>query len=108
MQALVLHKIRPNFDEAANPLNINEFKLVADVWDIPGEFTDRQALEYVFDQTNHIDKSWTENESLCALGERQRSTSVGDVVYLFKQGHERVAYQCMNVGWAIADFTNAK
>lgn len=37
-------------------------------------------LDEVFEKTNHIDRSWTENEGIVWNADRVRSTSVGDII----------------------------
>lgn len=51
---------------------LGEYVHVADV--------DSDDLDVAFEKTNHIDRSWMENEGVTAHGTRQRSTSVGDVL----------------------------
>jgi hypothetical protein len=60
---------------------------VVGMWNKPDTLYTRVAdvevadLESVFNVTNHIDHSWTENDEVVALfSQRPRSTSVGDVV----------------------------
>jgi hypothetical protein len=38
------------------------------------------AVEEVYFLTNHVDRDWTTNPGVKAIGNRHRSTSVGDVV----------------------------
>jgi hypothetical protein len=54
------------------------------------------SLGEVFQLTNHIDHSWTENEGVFALMERVRSTSVGDVVMENESGN---LFVCAGCGW---------
>lgn len=39
-----------------------------------------EKLDICFEKTNHIDRSWTQNENVRPLVQRARSTSVGDVI----------------------------
>jgi hypothetical protein len=65
------------------------FELVAEV--------ESNDLDTIFQLTNHIDHSWTENDGVRVLTDhRLRSTSVGDVVWLQTEDE---FFVCESVGW---------
>jgi hypothetical protein len=41
---------------------------------------DTDSFDTAYRLTNHIESSWTENEGVTAKGEKNRSTSVGDLM----------------------------
>lgn len=68
----VYHKIKPDFFSIEFK-DLSEYKKVAEV--------DTDDLEKAFHLTNHISTDWTTNEDVEAVCERNRSSSVGDVMY---------------------------
>jgi hypothetical protein len=55
-------------------------------------------VDDVFRATNHIESDWTKNpEVVTRIGNRHRSTSVGDVVAEFKPDGKK--FLCAPVGW---------
>lgn len=60
-------------------------------------------LEDVFHVTNHIDSDWTDNPEVCVtIGDKFRSTSVGDIVSTRKyndKGKGRRYWICAPFGW---------
>ena len=55
-------------------------------------------VDDAFRATNHIDRSWTENPEVVSLiGNRHRSTSVGDVVEELRPDGKK--FLCASVGW---------
>jgi hypothetical protein len=55
-------------------------------------------VDDVFRITNHIESDWTQNpEVVTLIGNRHRSTSVGDVVEEFKPDGKK--FLCAPVGW---------
>jgi hypothetical protein len=64
-------KLNPHWVDGYKPIKEN-YKLVAEV--------ETDSLGNVFGLTNHIDKSWQENEGVNAFVNKARSTSVGDLV----------------------------
>jgi len=77
--------LQPRFN--GGPLG-DRFKLVA--------LVDSNSLEEIFRLTNNIDRAWTENEGVEPVGNRHRSTSVGDLVQLGSTGKW---YLCSNAYW---------
>lgn len=63
--------MRANAADINAAWNAGEYELVASV--------DTDDLEHAYALTNHIDRSWTENEGVRAMSEHVRSSSVGDV-----------------------------
>jgi hypothetical protein len=56
------------------------------------------SVDDVFRATNHIDSDWTQNpEVVCKIGNRHRSTSVGDVVEEFSRENKK--FLCSPIGW---------
>lgn len=56
----------------------------------------RDSLDEVFELTNHVDSDWTMHPACKVVGgDRQRSTSVGDVV----MDEHGIFWLCMNFGW---------
>jgi hypothetical protein len=60
-------------------------------------------LEEVFELTNHIDHDWTTNRSVKVIGDKHRSTSVGDIVEV--NGH---FWLCENCGWTAIEFPHTQ
>ncbi len=89
----VFHKKDPDFgvmwfgSDAPASVKIVEFDKVAEV--VCDELGD------VFRITNHIDKSWQENEEVTFSVKSARSTSIGDVVI----DSTGLAFLCDHVGW---------
>jgi hypothetical protein len=52
-------------------------------------------LDLVFEQTNNVDKSWTDNPGVKVVRKNPRSTSVGDVIVTSKD----IVYICLPIGW---------
>lgn len=67
-----LYFLSPSVDEVKDLAKKGLYQKVADV------FTDN--LDVAFEKTNHIDKSWQENEEVNAVVSKARSTSVGDLM----------------------------
>ena len=64
------------------------FTLVAEV--------DSDNLEEIFQLTNHIDHSWTQNKKVTVITKNKvRSTSVGDLVFVNGKN-----FVCESVGWS--------
>lgn len=93
MRFAIFHKKDPDFGiswmgkEAPDDVKIAEFDKVAEV--ICDELGD------TFRITNHIDKSWQENEEVVFSVPRARSTSVGDIVI----DSTGLAFLCDHSGW---------
>lgn len=83
----VWHAKNPTFNKPFHRFTPANFQLVAKV--------DAEQIDHVFSLTNHIDKSWTENESVTALIENPRSTSVGDIVV----DESGAVWYCASIGW---------
>jgi len=98
---LVAHAKNPNFGFKAagpDPKFPEDFTLVATVAVPVGqEDTSPETLaDIAFRDTNHIESSWTENESVTLLdGDQHRSTSCGDVVVT----PDGSVMLCEDVGW---------
>lgn len=75
----------PMFDEGAAPWP-DHYKKVAEV--------ETDDLEHAWQQTNHIDRSWTDNEDVKAEPGPHRSSMVGDV---FVAGDKR--FMVMGTGF---------
>ena len=91
MKYKVYHAINPDFGHVVKGKEKkfpNDFKHVATV--------DCENLEHVFQVTNHIDHSWTENsEVVCLYNKNPRSTSVGDII----TGEFGGCWRCEMAGW---------
>ncbi len=88
----VFHTIDPTFGRGPDPVWPDEYDHVANV-DVPDGEHHR-----VFKLTNHIDRSWQENDGVTPVGEAisgARSTSVGDVIVL----SDGRVMRCARVGW---------
>lgn len=83
----VYHADHELFREACCALDENlitdflpdRFTLVAELG-IRDTVSPEDALDIAFEYTNSIDRHWSENKGVRAIGEKTRSTSVGDVV----------------------------
>ena len=65
------------------------FTLVAEV--------DSENLEEIFELTNHIDHSWTQNKKVTVVAKNPvRSTSVGDLVFVNGK-----YFVCEATGWSV-------
>ena len=65
------------------------FTLVAEV--------DSDNLEEIFQLTNHIDHSWTQNKKVTVITKNKvRSTSVGDLVFINGK-----YFVCEATGWSV-------
>ena len=95
---IVMHAQEPTFGRGSHPAYPEGYRIVAVVThDAPENLTDEQLAAFAFMETNHIDTTWWENDSV-TLQEKSRSTSVGDVVSV----RGRVL-RCMNAGWALVE-----
>lgn len=75
----------------------SQYQAVADVTAQVNIFT-TEALDVAFRDTNHIDCSWWDNETVKKLvPENVRSTSVGDLIENTETGE---FWLCMNAGWS--------
>ena len=63
---------------------------------VPQAIVECSDLDHLFHDTNHIDRSWTENASVRHFEPRVRSTSVGDIVV---DQINRIVYLCASFGW---------
>jgi hypothetical protein len=85
-QVAVYHAVHPNFagsymwDLQPPAPWPHDFRQVA--WVTVETDNETRALNHAFEKTNHSDGFWEENEDVEALGERNRSSSVGDVFVL--------------------------
>jgi hypothetical protein len=88
------------------PVFPTDYKLVAYV---ESNESGRAALEDAFGRTNHIDTDWQENDGVLSIGKSNRSTSVGDVIFVqdddddakdVETGHY---YLCKTTGWQEID-----
>jgi hypothetical protein len=65
------------------------FTLVAEV--------DSENLEEIFELTNHIEHSWTQNKKVTVIANNSvRSTSVGDLVLINGK-----YFVCKDTGWSV-------
>lgn len=93
MRFAIFHKKNPDFgiswmgEEAPETVKIADFDKVAEV--ICDELSD------TFRITNHIDRSWQENEEVVFSVKSARSTSVGDIV-IDSTGQ---VFLCDHSGW---------
>jgi len=58
-----------------------------------------EPLEWAYRATNHIDSDWTKNPGVIAVGDRLRSTSVGDVMELRRYGEPASRYLVTGLGF---------
>lgn len=87
MKFQVYHAVKPTFG-MTKPNFPTDYKKIAIV--------ETNDLEDVFRITNHIDEDWRKNpEVLETIGDKFRSTSVGDVV-VDEKGE---AHYCDVIGW---------
>lgn len=95
----ICHAQNPTWRGDDPPKFPEDFQTVAVVSIELGEgedtLSDMALLDYAFQQTNHIDRSWWENKDVTCLRE-SRSTSVGDVVVLSSDR----AFRCESSGWS--------
>ena len=94
MKALVFHALNPNFREDVPPEG--GYRLVAEL-EIP-EMPLSEAMDFVFQLTNHIDSDWTKGNQVVRAQKPCRSTSVGDVIRLENDPNY---WLCCNVGWKV-------
>lgn len=93
-KAFVFHKKEMDPFGKAVTFEVNDYSLVAIV-DVEEDAHFKANLEYIYQVTNHIEENWTLNDNgVYALGNKQRSTSVGDVIVLGDK-----SYLCASVGW---------
>lgn len=89
----VYHVKNPSF-EPNYSLNLSDFILVAEI--------DSQNADIAFNLTQNIDSNWVENERVKAfVGDKCRSTSVGDLVEINKK-----YFICNLIGWEILEFAD--
>lgn len=93
----VAHAKNPNFgflrEDHPDPNYPDDFFMVAVVEVPKGQDPDP---DFAYQETNHIDKPWWENESVTLVGEpKHRSTSVGDVVTM----PDGRVLMCNSTGW---------
>ena len=82
-------KIVGNEHHVCKPPRFKEYKAVALVESV--------NVEDVFRITNHIESNWTNNREVFAvLGDRHRSTSVGDIAVNLDTNE---AFLCASCGW---------
>ena len=88
MRFQVWHAKNPSFGIGAKPAFPESYTKIAEV--------ECDALDDVFEATNHIDRNWLHNpEVKASYVLRARSTSVGDVVVT----PEGKKMYCASVGW---------
>jgi len=58
----------------------SDFKQVA--WVIVGAADEDEALSHAWQQTNHVDRAWQDNDGVKSLARKARSSAVGDVFVL--------------------------
>lgn len=86
----VYHDKNPSFGFEVPPWP-DGFEFVAEV--------DGDSIDHAFQQTNHIDRAWYDNNDVRKIVEGTvRSTSVGDVLVKVEV-HKTTKFYCMPFGW---------
>lgn len=81
----VWHAKKPTWDEETSPpWKPENYTLVAIIDPVAGEPV---SLDDAYMLTNHIDCHWWENKGVTLVGEKTRSTSVGDVIFRNGKAH---------------------
>ena len=106
MDALILH--RKEFGKmclAPNSFSLEDYDIAANYNADIDSVTD--FLEMAYEATNSIDYHWSENEGIAVSGDySKRSTSVGDIVWLEKDGHGEI-WEVRPMGFKLIHFVGA-
>ena len=98
--ALIMHKkeFEGFLREAPKSVDLDDYEAAAHI--LPLDENPNRFLSLAFELTNSIDEHWSENEGVEVMGDgRHRSTSVGDLVWLNKDGQEVGLFFVDNFGF---------